>query len=170
MIIGNAEHGKDTLTNLLCDHLSLDFASSSWVACEAFIFDTLRDEYGYTSAMECWIDRRRSPEMREQWATLIAKYNAADPTALAKLIFKHHDIYNGIRNYDECVAVKEAGLYQLAIGIDASERLPLEGSGSMDQRLFSLCDFIIPNNGTEAELSLRVDNIVSFIKGVRVND
>jgi len=158
MVIGNAEHGKDTLTEMLCDELHLDWASSSWVACELFIYDALKGEYGYKSSMECWLDRRRSPEMRARWAEEITAFNRTNITNMGRIIFERYQIYNGIRNYDECLALKKEGLYDFAIGIDASGRLPLEGSKSMDQSLFGLCDWIVTNNGTLEDL----ENFVNF--------
>jgi len=57
LIIGHARHGKDTLAELLRDTFELKFVSSSQAASDIFIFDELKDKYGYTTPEECFEDR-----------------------------------------------------------------------------------------------------------------
>jgi hypothetical protein len=47
LIIGNMRHGKDSLAEIWQDNFGLTFKSSSQAAADIFLYDTLKDKYGY---------------------------------------------------------------------------------------------------------------------------
>jgi adenosyl cobinamide kinase/adenosyl cobinamide phosphate guanylyltransferase len=56
LIIGSARWGKDSFAELLNESFGLKFMSSSQAASDIFIYDTLKEEHGYTSSVECFED------------------------------------------------------------------------------------------------------------------
>ncbi len=57
LIIGHGRHGKDTLAELIQVYTGFTFKSSSESAAEIFIYDALKEKYGYKSFIECYEDR-----------------------------------------------------------------------------------------------------------------
>lgn len=155
MIIGYARHGKDTLA----ERLPLSFESSSMTACRLFLYDTLRGKYGYNSPEECFNDRGNH---RKEWYDLIKSYNASDPSRLARDIYRHNDVYCGLRDLEEYLVVRDAGLFDLSIWVDASGRLPPESKDSMTITR-DLADIVIENNGTLEEFEAKIDRFVTAI-------
>jgi len=152
MVIGHARHGKDTVCDLLKEYYGLSFTSSSMFACELFIYSLLRDTHGYSTIEECFNDRVNH---RETWHQLIKEYQGDDKTMLTRAIFQKNDVYCGNRSREEVQAAREAGLFDYAIWVDASQRLPLEDASSISVTEAD-ADFIIDNNGTEEELLRKV--------------
>jgi len=68
-----------------------------------------------------------------------------------------------MRNIDEFHVAKAAGLFDLIIYIDASERLPKEDESSMSIPL-EVADIVITNNSTEAEFLVKIDRLFKAIK------
>lgn len=151
-LIGCARWGKDTVADILKDTLGLRIESSSHVAMRAFIYDALKDKYGYTSLEECYADRVNH---RAEWFDMIKAYNNPDLTALTRLIFKTNDVYVGIRNVEELTASVQAGLVYATIWVDASKRLPREDSSSITVSERD-ADIIIDNNGNYDQLKMNV--------------
>lgn len=152
LIIGSARWGKDTLAELLEEQIGLKFLSSSLAASNIFLYDALKEKYGYTTPEECFEDRiNRRPE----WYKLICEYNKDDRTKLAKGILEYSDCYVGMRDRDEIEECIKQGLFDLIIWVDASERLPLEPKESFNIDK-SCADVIIDNNGTFEEFKERV--------------
>lgn len=147
LIIGSARHGKDTLAEIFSEHFGLKFKSSSLAAAEIFIYDELKDKYGYTSPEECFEDRINH---RPEWYEMICSYNEQDRAKLAKGILKSADCYVGMRDRGEILECIHQGLFDLIIWVDASKRLPLESPDSFN--IDSSCaDIIIENNSTYEE-------------------
>lgn len=158
MVCGHGRHGKDTLCELLQKH-GFTFQSSSSAASK-FIYEVLKDKYGYKDAEGCFNDRANH---RKEWFDLICEYNKDNPTALAELIYKDSDIYCGIRSLREFNKGKEEGLFDLSIWVDASKRLPAEGEDSNEIKS-EHCDIVIHNNGTLEEFEATVNNLLTLIK------
>jgi hypothetical protein len=152
MVCGHGRHGKDTLCEFLGTK-GYTFNSSSWVAAEAFIFDELKDKYGYKSVQECWDDRINK---RAEWYDMISTYNGTELTTLAKYIYANYDIYCGIRSPEEFLKAKAEGLFEISIWVDASDRLPAEGVDSNGVTR-DMCDIVITNNGTLEEFMAKLD-------------
>jgi len=148
LIIGHARHGKDSVADYLHHCYGYMPTDSSVRAAEIFLFDVLAEKYGYKTFDECYQDRVHH---RAEWYEAIKAYNTPEKTRLARAIMADSDVYVGMRDRDEINACREAGIFDLIIWVDASERLPPEPSDSfnIDQ---SLADVIIDNNGDIASL------------------
>lgn len=158
LILGHARHGKDTFAEILRDNFGLSFKSSSEAAAEIFIFDELKDKFGYSTFEECFEDRHNH---RPLWHEMIADYNKDDRARLAKGILELNDCYVGMRNDLEIDECKRQELFDLIVWVDASDRLPLEPSESFRINI-SQADIIVPNNGTYEEFVERVMKFGNF--------
>ena len=114
---GFARHGKDSAAEIVKKHFGLTFAASSEFACDLFLFDKLKDEFGYATKEQCFADRVNH---RQRWFDEIVAFNSPDLGRLGELIFEKHDIYCGIRNLDELNVLREKGLGNLVIWVDAT--------------------------------------------------
>jgi hypothetical protein len=140
LIIGHMRHGKDTVAQFIEDFTGMSFKSSSEMAAEIFIYDELKEKYGYTTFMECFEDRMNH---RAEWHDLIKDYNKFDKARLAKDILKHNDMYVGMRSQLEIDKCIEDGVFDMIVGVYDPNK-PLEPSDSFDIDLFASSDVIIP--------------------------
>ena len=147
MICGHARHGKDQL----CEFMGITYRSSSEVAIDAVIWDAMG--HNYSSKEECFEDRVNH---RTEWYNLIKEFNTPDRTRLAREILSTNDVYCGIRDREEFLQARAEGLFDLAIWVDASKRMPLEPAKSISLKATD-CDIIIDNNGTLDELRSKAD-------------
>ena len=151
LLVGAARHGKDTLAELLEEYIGMTFESSSQAASDIFIYDVLKDKYGYKTSVECFEDRMNH---RKEWFEMIREYNKDDKARLAKDILDKSDCYVGMRDLEEINECVKQGLFNRIIWVDASERLPLEGKESFNIDI-SCADTIITNNGTLEEFKAK---------------
>ena len=159
LIIGHAQHGKDTLAEIWERHFGLKFKGSSMAAAEIFIFDALKDIYGYKTFEECFEDRKNH---RDLWHDMITEYNKDDKARLAKEILAISDCYVGMRNDLEVTECFRLRLFDLVIWVDASKRKPLEPKSSFKIGK-EWADIIIDNNGCEFEFVRRAKRIGRII-------
>lgn len=151
LIIGHAQHGKDTLAELL----GVKYASSSQAALDIFLFDQinhLRGNMGmepYKTKVEAFEDRHQH---RDMWHILISDYNKNDRARLAKKIMENNDCYVGMRCELELAECLRIGLFDEVIWVDASQRKPLEPETSMGISFNSTTMTYVNNNGTEQDL------------------
>jgi len=164
MIIGNARHGKDTVCELLRDAYGFSFTSSSFFCAEEVILPKM-PAGKYANAQECFDDRGNN---RALWYDLITEFNQPDASALGRAIYAKHDIYCGIRNSTEFHAVRNAGLFDVAIWVDASKRLPPEDKSSMTLEPW-MADYILDNNGTLDQLKLGLRNLMQTLGVAQVD-
>jgi hypothetical protein len=165
LVIGNMRHGKDSLGEIIRDIYGYKFESSSQAASDIFIYDELKDKYGYKTSEECFEDRVNH---RPEWHRMIKDYNKDDQARLAKDILETNDCYIGMRDTDEINECIRQGLFDLIIWVDASDRKPKEGKDSMNIDK-SIADFIIENNGTLEEFKEKVCRIFDvFLKVEKV--
>lgn len=143
-IVSHARSGKDTLAEILRDEFGYKFESSSKAASEIFIYDVLKDKYGYTSAEECFEDRVKK---RQEWFELIQEFNAKDKAALAKVIMSRSDVYVGMRDREEIESCLDQDVFDLVVWVDASKRVPDEPSTSFNISK-DVAHLIIDNNST----------------------
>ncbi len=155
LIIGSARWGKDTFAEILRDDFGLNFISSSQAAADIFIYDALKDKYGYETPEQCFEDRMNH---RQEWYEMICAYNKEDRARLAKGILKIADCYVGMRDRDEIDECMRQGLFDLIVWVDASGRLPLEDASSFNIDR-SCADIVIENNGTFEEFKTKVHRI-----------
>jgi len=156
IIFGYAQHGKDTACLYLRDRYGLSFSASSMFACRAFLYEQIKDRFGYTSLKACFEDRGAH---RQLWYEAIRDYNTPDRTRLGRGIFAEHQVYCGIRDRDEFEALRAAGAFDLAIWIDASQRKPPESSSSM-KLTSDDADLVLDNNGGLLTLYRNLDELV----------
>ena len=161
LILGNARHGKDTFAEILRDRFGLKFISSSQAAADIFIYDELKEKYGYKTSEECFEDRMNH---RQEWYEMICDYNKDNRARLAKGILENADCYVGMRDRDEIDECMSQGLFDLIIWVDASDRLDLEDSGSFNIDI-SCADMVIYNNGTLEEFESKVKRIGKVLMG-----
>ncbi|MEK6811930.1 MAG: hypothetical protein AABX91_00610 [Nanoarchaeota archaeon] len=150
IVAGYGRHGKDTFCEMLREIANYTFTTSSFVASQ-IVFDEIGGAYGYKNAPDCWEDRANH---RAEWYEIITKYNTPDKSRLGRRIFEGFPVYCGIRNFDEFNALKERGLFDLSVWIDASLRMPPEAGSSMTVRRED-CDIVVDNNGGLEELERR---------------
>jgi dephospho-CoA kinase len=159
LIIGNARHGKDTFAELLQEYYGLTFMSSSKAAADIFLYDLLKDKYGYKNSEECFNDRINH---REEWYLEICNYNKENRSRLANDILRITDCYVGMRDKSEFDECKHRELFDLIIWVDASERLPLESNASFNIKK-SEADIIIENNTSLDDLKEKARRLGSIL-------
>ena len=160
LIIGNMRHGKDSLAEIMNEEYGLTFVSSSQAAADIFLYDRLKDKYGYKNSVECFEDRVNH---RQEWYEAICDYNKEDRAKLAKGILEMADCYVGLRDRDEIKECIKQGLFDIIIWVDASERLPQEPATSFN--IDKTCaDIIVENNGTYEEFREKVIRLGKFLK------
>lgn len=163
LVIGHGRHGKDTVCDILAREYGYSFESSSQFCSKLFIFDMLKDTYGYKNEEECYADRHNH---RAEWYNAICDYNIPDPAKLGREIFKEHDIYCGLRNKKEFHAMKNTGVFDYAIWVDRSDFLPPEAKESMSLEQW-MADFTIDNNGTLEDLHFNVNALMGYISSLK---
>lgn len=162
-----ARHGKDHLAERLRDELGLNFVSSSYFCCELFIYDKLKDAFGYRSIKECYADRH-TDQNRKLWYDLICEFNKDDPARLSRAIFNKYDMYVGNRNILEVVAAqKEMDCF--TIWVNAAERCEPESEDSCTVTQ-EQADIVIYNNGTVEEFDRKITNLCKYIRSMQCND
>jgi len=152
MILGSARHGKDTMAEILRDEFGMTFESSSQAASDIFLYDLMKEKYGYETSEECFEDRHNH---RQEWYEAIKGYNKDDKVKLAKGIVERTGCYVGMRDREEIKECVKQGLFDLIVWVDASDRLPEEPSTSFNIDR-SCADIIIENNGTYEEFYEKV--------------
>jgi hypothetical protein len=155
LVIGHARHGKDTVCEILRDNYGFDFESSSRFCSKKFLFDKLKDKYGYKTEEECYEDRHNH---RSEWFDEICAYNVPDPSRLGREIALAHGVYCGLRNKKEFHALKSLEVYDFVLWVDRSDHLPLEPKTSMNLEQW-MADFTIDNNGSLEELQANIKRL-----------
>lgn len=159
LIVGHGRHGKDTVCEILKNEFDFNFDSSSAFCARKFIYDALKDKYGYTSYEQCYIDRHNH---RAEWYDMIHDYCKDDHARLGREIFSEHDIYCGLRNKAEFHAMRNAGVFDYCIWVDRSDHLPLEAESSMNLEIW-MADYVIDNNHTLELLQLHTRQLGHFL-------
>ena len=160
LIIGHMRHGKDTVAEFIEEFTGMSFKSSSEMAAEIFIYDELKNKYGYSSFMECFEDRMNH---RADWYDLIKDYNKIDKSKLAKNILEHNNMYVGMRSQEELNKCIEDDVFDFIIGVFDPDK-SLESKDSFDIDLFSSSDFIIPTGDltrTKRKVKIFCENILN---------
>ena len=159
LVIGHGRHGKDTVCEILRDKYNYTFESSSKFCSKLFIYDDLKDKYGYTNEEECYADRHSH---RAEWYNAICDYNVPDAATLGREMFDAYDIYCGLRNKREFFAMQNTGVFDYCIWVDRSKYLMPESKDSMSLEQW-MADFTIDNNGTLDDLWFNIRQLMSYI-------
>ena len=128
LIIGHARHGKTEAAKILKRERGFQFKDSSKAAAEIFLYDKLKDKYGYKDFKECYEDRVNH---REEWFDNICRFNKKDPARLAKEIMKEADIYCGMRSNREIQKCINDNVFDHIVEI-FNPHLPKESPESFD--------------------------------------
>lgn len=153
MVIGDATHGKDTVSKILCELYDLKFVSSSYFCMGLCVRRDLEAQgIFYNSDEECYADRVNH---RDKWYNSIARFNKYNPARLGTALFEKFDLYCGNRNPLEFNAMKERNIFDVSFWVDASKRLPPEARTSMGLTKKD-ADYIIDNNGPLEDLRSNV--------------
>ena len=170
LVLGHARHGKDTVGKLLRDEYGLDFVSSSMFCAEHVVLPAMTGwipgQRAYDTVQECYDDRVNH---RAKWYELIRDFNRPDATALGRAIFEEHDIYCGLRSRAEFHALRNADLFDVAIWVDRSERLPPEDRSSCTVEPW-MADFVLDNNGTLEDLKSNLRQLMETLQYARCVD
>ena len=158
LVVGHGRHGKDTVCEML-DRYGYTFQSSSKFCSELFIFNELKDKYGYSNEEECYADRHNH---RELWYNMIHDYCSDDLSRLGRSLFDKHDIYCGLRNKREFFAMQNEEIFDYAIWVDRSDHQEAEDPSSMSIEQW-MCDYTIDNNGDVTRLEKNVDTLIKTI-------
>jgi dephospho-CoA kinase len=159
LIIGNARHGKDTVCDILKDEFGYNFRSSSDFCAEKFIYDELKDKYGYSTYEQCFEDRHNH---RAEWYNMIHDYCRDDYARLGREIFAENEIYCGLRNKAEFHAMRNTRVFDYAVWVDRGDHLPAEDKSSMSLEIW-MADYVIDNNGTLADLQRNTRELVTHL-------
>lgn len=146
LILGPARWGKDSMAEILNEEFGYTFESSSQSAANIFLYDLLKEKYGYNSPEECFEDRVNH---RKEWYEAICEYNKDDRAKLAKGILERSDCYVGMRDRDEIEECLKQGIFDLIVWVDASKRLPPEDSSSFN--IDESCSHITITNNADYE-------------------
>jgi hypothetical protein len=158
LIVGHGRHGKDTVCEILQNY-GYKFESSSKFCSELFIFNELKNKYGYANEEECYADRHNH---RTEWYNMIHDYCKDDLARLGRDLFKDHQIYCGLRNRREFFAMQNEEIFDYAIWVDRTDHLPTEDPSSMSIEQW-MCDYTIDNNGDLARLKNNVEVLIRTI-------
>ena len=160
LIIGHGRHGKDTVAQMIADKMGLKFSSSSDFVGRKAIWPMWGQER-YGSYEEMFDDR---VNYRSTWGDLIEAYNTPDASRTgSEMIAEGNDMYVGMRRVREWKACMENKVFDHVIWVDACQRLPLEGPGSMEMKR-EHADMFIDNNGPEQNLQVAVDNLQRILR------
>lgn len=156
LVIGYGRHGKDTVSEILCREMDLNYQSSSEFCAGHVMFPTLSKKYGYKDVDECYNDRHNH---RQEWYEMISAYCGSDLARLGREIFERFDIYCGLRNKREWSSMKNEHVYDYAIWVDRSDYLPPEDETSNSMQPW-MADFYLDNNGTLEDLEYNVKTLI----------
>lgn len=159
LVLGHGRHGKDTVCEILKERYGLQFTSSSWFCAERVIMPALNGQFQYKSVQDCYNDRHNH---RSLWYDLIRDFNRPDATALGRAIFAENDVYCGLRSKAEFHALRNAGVYDYAIWVDASDRVPPEDASSCTVEPW-MADFVLDNNGSLEDLELNLKQLMEYV-------
>lgn len=151
-LIGHARHGKDTVAEMMGKHFGFKHMSSSQAASDIFLYEALKDRYGYRTPIECFEDRVNH---RKEWFDMICEYNQSNPGRLASEIMQVANVYTGMRSKREIDACLANGIFDLVIGV-FNPLAKLENFTSFDIDIWRDSHFVIPNSGSLEDLEQKI--------------
>jgi dephospho-CoA kinase len=163
LIIGHAQHGKDTVAEILRDDYGVKFASSSRFAIEKAVWPMVDGKGPWISPEQLYTDRANH---REMLFHAIRAYNLIPGPSLAEQMFREgYDCYVGMRSADEYM--ESRGSFQHVIWVSAQGRKPLEPETSMELQPY-MADHILDNNQDLDHLRKEVwwlaENVLDLVK------
>jgi len=162
ILAGDGEHGKDEVAKRMTQRFGLKCTSSSAEANRRFIFGALQPIMSYKSEDECYSDRRNH---RALWYELIRAYNTHDRARLGRDIFERSDVYVGIRDDEELRAIREAGLVDAVVWVDARERKEREAGSSISVG-WKDADYVLNNNVPLDCIDREIDRLWHWLQDI----
>lgn len=161
LIIGHAQHGKDTVAEMLRDYYGINFASSSHFAIKKAVWPMVMEKGPWESADALYADRANH---REMLFHAIRAYNLIPGSSLAEQMFNEgYDCYVGMRARAEFE--KSRHVFNTVVWVDAGDRKPPEPEGSMELRRED-ADISVDNNQDLEWLRSRVDRLATLYLGL----
>lgn len=158
VVVGSAQHGKDTVGEFIEKHSDLKCTASSETALELFLFKELSEKHGYKTIQEAYENRHKN---RKEWFEAIQDYNKEDKTRLAREVMKKGNVYLGMRDPQELHACLEENVFDLTLGV-LDPRKPLETHSKVVD-VHSDSDYLIYNDKGLEELEIAV---IEFLKTI----
>lgn len=157
-INGYAQHGKDTVADLLTEHYQLQKASASHLIAQAIMDENVLGPY--QSLEECYEDRKNH---RETWYQFVHHKRINNPSWMIQETMENGDMYVGIRSTAEYL--NNVYQFDATIWVDASRRgVPKEDSDSCELGPEINHDFYIDNGGSLDQTMKQIDAIMVLLK------
>ena len=154
LILGHADHGKDTVAEIIRRLYGLSFSSSSWFALERCIWPAIGDQF---NSIEHCFDQR--DHHRDEWRKLIREYNGDDPARLIRELLEDNDMYVGLRHHEEFETGRD--LFDHVIWVHAFDRCGSEPTMTIEVE----DSFItIDNNGDQIDTLLEIEKKLAFLE------
>lgn len=149
LVVGHAQHGKDTVCEEIAAATGLDNAGTTSVYLARFVAE--RDG---VSEAEAYANRRRSEADRQKWRAIGDEIRATDPALLVRMAFAAGDVSGGCRGLPEIRAVRNEGIANLIVWVDAFPRVGPDITMEFGKEW---ADVILDNsNGDEAAFRRKV--------------
>lgn len=145
-ICGPGRVGKDVVAEYLSSRHKFVYAGSTSVVISREV--ARREGITFEEAHAQRHDRR------DDWFRIGNELRAIDKARLAREVLCDGDLCVGVRDYDEMAAVRDEELVDLAIWVDRP--VPFDPTLKYTS---ALCDIILPNHGTLADLYRRLDRL-----------
>jgi len=180
MICGFGRAGKDSVADQISKRLGVKTQCSSSLAARHVIapqinklFDSdyidriakVEGKWVHPDIIEKNLfETRHEGDGRKIWFDAICEYNKEDPTRLMRKLYDIADVYVGCRSLREFLAGQHE-CFQFSIWVDGSKRVAPEITTCEIKP--ENCDIIIDNNGTEFELTAKVDRLCDFLQSMK---
>lgn len=173
MVIGHGRHGKDTVCEILNEEYGYKFISSSLFCADKVMYPISQKSSQtfltpqefllphYNNVEACYEDRHNH---RSTWYEAIKGYNEYDPTRLGTELYSEFDVYCGLRNKAEFHAMRNSGVFDVAIWVDRSDHIEPEDKSSCTVEQW-MADFTVDNNGDLGDLNRNVRALMDNLHG-----
>ena len=136
LILGHAEHGKDTVANILVELYGLKFYSATEYIADNIIFPSLKHKY--KSKEECLADKVNN---RKLWYDLVYDYKGD----IVNEVLELSDIYVGLRDISTLIKCIHNNTFDLILAVHNPFKKG-EDTDSMTIPIFMYSDLVILNN------------------------
>lgn len=145
-VIGNQQHGKDSIATFIENAFGLTYSSTSYFALEHFLYDKMVNEDGfdYPSVDAAYQDRHA---FTKYFYDEIQAFNNPVQSKLGELLFDQYPVLCGIRHQVEFEALRNKVELTACFWVDASGRKAIESPESISVTQ-EHATHIINNNGT----------------------
>lgn len=155
LLVGHGRCGKDTACEYLAKITTLRNAGTT----SKYLCREVAHRKGI-SEEEAYARRHESDEMRTDWYNIGNEMREGGPTTLVRKALDRGEITGGVRAYDEIVACKDEGLFDIIIWIE-NNRVAIDPTVKFTSKE---CDLVIENNWTLEEFYERLRRFVRFAK------